>query len=150
VQLGGARVGGRRYPRRMAIATQPTDADVTAFLDAVPDERRRADGHTMRALMERVTGEPAVMWGPAIVGFGAKSYSTKSETYDMLVLGFSPRKASLTLYGIFDETEGPTDPLFAELGPHETSQVCLYLKKLDAVNANVLEQLIRSAWERSA
>lgn len=134
----------------MAIATQPTDADVTAFLDAVPDERRRVDGHTMRALMERVTGEPAVMWGPAIVGFGSRPYSTKNETYDMLVLGFSPRKASLTLYGVFDETDGPTDPLFADLGPHETSQVCVYLKRLDAVDLGVLERLIRAAWERAA
>ncbi len=134
----------------MAIATQPTGEDVTVFLDAVPDARRRAEGHVLRELIERVTGAPAVMWGPAIVGFGSKPYSTKSETYDLLVLGFSPRKAQLTLYGVFDETEGPTDPLFAELGPHSTSRVCLYLKRLAAVDLSVLERLIRTAWERGA
>lgn len=48
----------------MAIATRPTDADVTAFLDAVPDARRREDAHALRAILERVTGEPAVLWGP--------------------------------------------------------------------------------------
>ena len=133
----------------MAIATQPTGEDVTVFLDGVPDARGRAEGHTMRELMERATGQPAVMWGPAIVGFGSKPYSTKTETYDLFVLGFSPRKAQLTLYGIFDEAEGPTDPLFADLGPHTTSRVCLYLKRLDAVDLGVLERLVRAAWARS-
>lgn len=133
----------------MAIATQPTDADVTAFLDAVPDERRRADGHAMRALMERVTGEPAVMWGASIVGFGSMPYRTTKDAYDWMVVGFSPRKGALTLYGVHDDY-GPADPLLAELGPHETGKGCLYLKRLDAVDGGVLERLIRAAWEGRA
>ena len=52
-----------------AIKTRPTGDDVTAFLDSVADERRRAEGHAMRALFERITGEPATMWGPSMVGF---------------------------------------------------------------------------------
>ena len=133
----------------MTIATQPTDADVTAFLDAVPDERRRADGHAMRALMERVTGEPAVMWGPAIVGFGSRPYTNTKGTYDWMVVGFSPRRTALTVYGVYDDY-APDDPLFAELGPHDTGKGCLYLKRLDAVDAAVLERLVRAAWERAA
>ena len=62
------RVHPRRYAPGMAIKTTTTDADVTEFLDAVPNERRRAEGHAMRALMERLAGEPAVMWGPTMVG----------------------------------------------------------------------------------
>lgn len=133
----------------MAITTQPTDADVTAFLDTVPDERRRADAHAMRALMERVTGEPAVMWGSSIVGFGSRPYTNTTGTNEWMVVGFSPRKAALTVYGVYDGY-APADPLFAELGAHDTGKGCLYLKRLDAVDSSVLERLIRGAWERAA
>ncbi|GHF22168.1 DUF1801 domain-containing protein [Pseudolysinimonas yzui] len=131
----------------MAIQTKPTDADVTAFLDAVPDERRRAEGHAMRDLFERVTGEKAVMWGPSMVGFGSYHYQGKSSSGDWFVVGFSPRKAALTIYGVYDDY-GPVEPLFADLGPHETGKGCLYLKRLDAVDGDVLEQLVRRAWEK--
>jgi hypothetical protein len=139
---------GAQYPPNMAISTRPTDADVTAFLEAVPDERRRAEGHAMRALMERVTGEKAVMWGPTMVGFGSMPYTNTTGTNDWFLLGFSPRKAALTLYGVYDDY-GPAEPLFADLGPHETGKSCLYLKRLDAVDADVLERLVRSAWARN-
>lgn len=132
----------------MAISTRPTDADVTAFLDAVPHERRRAEGRAMRALMERVTGEKAVMWGPTMVGFGSIPYTNSSGTNNWFVVGFSPRKPALTIYGVYDDY-GPTEPLFAELGPHDTGKSCLYLKRLDAVDDGVLETLIRRAWERA-
>jgi hypothetical protein len=129
--------------------TKPTDADVTEFLDAVPDPRRRAEGHQVRELMERVTGEKAVMWGPTMVGFGSMTYRGKTTSGDWFVVGFSPRKAALTVYGVYDDY-APEDPLFAELGPHTTGRGCLYLKHLDAVDADVLERLVRQAWERAA
>lgn len=130
----------------MSPATRPTDADVTAFLDAVPDARRREEGHAMRALMERVTGEPAVMWGASMVGFGSRPYTNTSGTYDWFVVGFAPRKGALTLYGVYDDYA--PDPLFADLGPHEVGKGCLYLKRLDAVDGDVLERLVRGAWDR--
>lgn len=133
----------------MAIKTQPTDADVTAFLDAVPDARRRAEGHAVRALMERVTGQPAVMWGPSMVGFGSYRYQGRASSGDWFVVGFSPRKAALTIYGVYDGY-GPADPLFEQLGPHTTGKGCLYVKRLDAVDPEVLERLVREAWERVA
>jgi hypothetical protein len=132
----------------MAINTQPTDADVTAFLDAVPDARRRAEGHAMRALMERVTGEQGVMWGPSMVGFGSYAYQGKASSGEWFVVGFSPRKAALTIYGVFSDY-GPADPLMEQLGPHTTGKGCLYLKRLDAVDETVLETLVRQAWERA-
>ncbi|NYF09423.1 hypothetical protein HDC94_000579 [Leifsonia sp. AK011] len=129
------------------IKTKPTGADVTAFLDAVPDETRRRDGHSMRALMERITGEPAVMWGPTMVGFGSKPYTNTTGTNEMFILGFSPRKADLTLYGLTNAYEEP-DPLLDELGPHRLGKSCLYVKRLENVNAEVLERLVHQAWER--
>lgn len=130
------------------IKTRPTGADVTAFLDAVPDERRRAEGHATRALLERVTGAPATMWGPSIVGFGSQPYTNTTGTNEWFVVGFSPRKAALTIYGVYDGY-GPADPLFEDLGPHTTGKGCLYLKRLDAVDADVLERLVRQAWDRA-
>ncbi len=127
--------------------TRPTDADVTAFLDAVPDDRRRAEGHAVRALMERITGEPAVMWGPTMVGFGSIPYTTTSGTNDWFVVGFSPRKAALTIYGI-QSSYAPPEPLLEKLGPHTTGVSCVYVKRLEDLDLNVLEQLVRKAWER--
>lgn len=130
------------------IKTRPTGEDVTAFLDSVPDERRRAEGHATRALMERVTGAEAEMWGPSMVGFGSKPYTNTSGTNDWFIVGFSPRKASLTIYGVYDDY-GPADPLFERLGPHTTGKGCLYLKRLDAVDAPTLEALVAQAWSRA-
>lgn len=132
----------------MAIGTRPTDADVTEFLDAVPDARRRAEGHALRALMERVTGEPAVLWGTSIVGFGSRPYANTAGTSDWFVVGFSPRKGALTVYGVHDGYAA-LDPLLDELGPHTTGKGCLYLTRLDAVDGGVLERLVRGAWERA-
>ena len=124
--------------------THATDADVTAFLDAVPDERRRAEGHALRDLLERVTAEKAAMWGPTMVGFG----SAASGTGEWFVVGFAPRKAALTLYGVYDDDT--VDPLFEQLGPHTVGKGCLYLKRLDAVDPGVLETLVSRAWAKRA
>jgi hypothetical protein len=125
------------------MTTAPTDADVGAFLDAVPDARRRAEGHAMRELMERVTGEKAVMWGPTMVGFGSVRYVNATTSGDMFAVGFSPRKGALTIYGVTDDS----DALLSRLGPHTTGVSCLYLKRLDAVDPAVLETLVRRGWE---
>jgi hypothetical protein len=130
------------------IKTRPTGEDVTAFLDSVPNERRRAEGHAMRALMERVTGSPAVMWGPSMVGFGAQPYTNTMGTNDWFVVGFSPRKTAMTVYGIHDGY-GPADPLLAKLGPHTTGKSCVYVKRLSDIDQKVLERAIRNAWERA-
>ena len=129
--------------------TRPTDADVDAFLDAVPNERRRAEGKAMRDLMERVTGEPAVLWGPTMVGFGTEHYRYESgREGDQFIVGFSPRKAALTIYGL-GGGDGEPDPLLEQLGPHTTGKWCVYVKRLDAVDLNVLEQLVRKRVERA-
>ena len=127
------------------IQTRPTGADVTAFLEAVPDDRRRAESLAMRDVMERITGTPAEMWGPSIVGFGSRPYTNTSGTNDYLVVGFAPRKGALTLYGVSDDA----DALLERLGPHTTGVSCLYLKKLDAVDPAVLEELVRRGWQRA-
>jgi hypothetical protein len=121
--------------------TKPTDASVDAFLEAVEHPVRRADGQAVRTLMERITGEPAVMWGPTIVGFGAYHYRYDSgHEGDMCRIGFSPRSANLVLYvGGFPDYEA----LLAKLGKHKRSKACLYLNKLADVDLDVLGQIVQ-------
>jgi hypothetical protein len=128
------------------IKTQPTSDDVSQFLDSVADQRRRSEGHELRSLFERVTGEPAVMWGPSIVGFGARPYTNTMGTNDWFVVGFSPRKTAMTIYGIFDGYASTPDPLINALGPATTGKSCVYIKRLDQIDRDVLEQLVRKAW----
>jgi hypothetical protein len=131
----------------MAIQTQANEADVTAFLESVDDPKRRADGHRVRELMERVTGVAPVMWGPAIVGFGSMHYQGRSSSGEWPVVAFSPRKLATTIYGVYNINE-PPNPLLESLGPHTTSKGCLYLKRFDDIDAEVFEQLVRQSWDR--
>jgi Domain of unknown function (DU1801) len=128
------------------IKTRATGASVTEFLDSVPDERRRAEGHELHALFERITGESAVMWGPSIVGFGTRRYTNTLGTNDWFVVGYSPRKSALSIYGIHDGYATTPDPLIAALGPSTTGRSCVYIKRLDRIDQRVLEQLIGEAW----
>jgi hypothetical protein len=132
------------------IKTRPTGADVNEFLDSVPDQRRREEGHALRSLFERVTGARAVMWGPTMVGFGSRPYTNTMGTNDWFVVGFSPRKNALTIYGIHDGYAAAPDPLLAQLGPSTTGKSCVYVKRLDQIDERVLEQLVRNAWSASS
>ena len=123
--------------------TRPTDADVTEFLDKVQHARRRDEGHRLREIMQRVTGEAGVMWGPSFVGFASVPLTNTTGTYDWPVVAFSPRKGALTLYGLNGEE---SEPLLEALGPHTLSVGCLYIKRLDAVDESVIEQLVAKAW----
>ena len=126
--------------------TRPTDADVAAFLAGVGNEERRADAHTLIALMTEVTGEPPVLWGPSMVGFGSYHYRYASgREGDAPLACFSPRKQQLVVY-LVDGFEDRYRRLLAELGPHKTGKACLYLKRLSDVDLDVLRTLV----ERSA
>ncbi|MCO1594573.1 DUF1801 domain-containing protein [Micromonospora sp. RHAY321] len=122
--------------------TVPTGVGVDGFLAAVPDERRRADAGRLRTIMGEVTGEPAVMWGPSIVGFGSYRYTYDSgRTGDGPLVGFSPRKQHLVVYlvGGFEDRYGP---ILERLGPHRAGKGCLYLKRLDDLDEGALRELI--------
>ena len=128
--------------------TKPTAASVQDFLDAVEHPVRRADGLALRDLFERVSGEPATLWGPTIVGFGSYHYRYASgHEGDAPRIGFSPRKANLVLYvGGYDGY----DEDLAALGKHKRSLACLYLTKLADVDMARLEAIVRRSWAQSA
>lgn len=126
-------------------ATRPTDEDVTGFVESVEHPVRRRDAGRLVELMSRVTGEPPRMWGPSIVGFGSYHYRYASgREGDMCAVGFSPRKAATTLY-LMDGAERYPE-LLGRLGPHTTGKSCLYVKDLDAVDAGVLEEMVRRSY----
>ena len=133
-----------------ALKTQRTAASVKMFLDKVPDERRRKDARTVSALMADVTGEKPAMWGPSIVGFGSYHYKYASgQEGDWPIVGFSPRKDSLTVYimpGFAEYSE-----LLAKLGKHKTGRSCLYIKSLDDVHdAQNARQAVSEAHEAAS
>ena len=129
------------------LKTRPTEASVTEFLDGVEHDRRREDGFTLLDLMRDVTGEEPRMWGPSIVGFGSYHYKYRTgREGDMPLVGFSPRKQSLTLY-LMGDWEGRQE-LLARLGKHKTGKGCLYINKLQDVDLPTLGELIRQSVEQ--
>jgi len=126
--------------------TRLTDASVDDFIAAVEDPRRRADAGVVRDLMAEVSGEPAVMWGTSIVGFG----QTEGASNDWPLIGFSPRRNNLVLYvaGGFPERE----ELVARLGRVKTGVGCIYVNRLDQLDGAVLRDLcdrsVRAARDR--
>ncbi len=126
------------------IKTKATEVSVDAFIEAVPDPQRRADAKQVRAMFERLTGEPARMWGPTIIGCGSYHYKYDSGHEGVMCrMGFSPRKAELVLY-VLTGFAGQPD-LLARLGKHRTGKVCLYIKKLSDVDETVLAEIATRA-----
>jgi hypothetical protein len=123
--------------------TKPTAMSVADFLDAVEPPERREDGKAVCAMMERVTGEPPVIWGASIIGFGSYRYQCGKREETMCRLGFSPRKAELVLYVLTGTPE--QEAQLARLGKHKIGKACLYIKKLADVNMGVLEEITRGA-----
>lgn len=120
--------------------TKATGVSVDAFINAVADPKQRADAEKIRAMMERLSGEPAKMWGPSIVGFGSYHYRYDSgREGDMCRIGFSPRKGQTVLY-LVDGFDGHAK-LMAQLGKHKTGKSCLYVRKLADIDEAVLEAL---------
>jgi len=125
--------------------TQATDSSVEAFLESVEPEKRRQDGREVAEMMARITGAPATMWGPSIIGFGTHHYRYESgREGDICRIGFSPRKAQLVFY--IGAGSGRLDPWLARLGKHSTGKGCLYIKTLSDVDRAVLEAMIAEAW----
>ncbi len=125
------------------LKTRPTDEDADAFLDRLA-EPVRTDCRELRTLMSAQIGAEPVLWGSGIVGFGSQHlrYASGREL-DWFVAGFAPRAKAITLY-LTCGLEQHAD-LLARLGRHTTGKGCLYLKRLDDVDREVLVELIRAS-----
>lgn len=123
--------------------TVPTDLPVKDFLATVKPQRRADEAQDLDALFRAVTGYSPRMWGPSIVGYGCYHYRyATGREGDFLATGFSPRKAAISIYimpGYADFSH-----ILKDLGPHSLGKSCLYVRRLDAVDRNVLARLIRA------
>ena len=126
--------------------TKQNEASVEAFIKTIKDERQRKDSVALVEMMRKASGEKPKMWGTSIIGFGnqkVKSPSTGKET-DWLRVGFSPRKANLSLYLTGDIKKNYAAAL-EKLGKHKTGLGCLYTNKLEDVDLKVLKGMIETA-----
>ena len=125
--------------------TQKTDVPVELYLSTVEPERRRFEGERLHALMSEITGDPGVMWGPTMIGYGDMHYRSRAgREGDWFKVGFSPRKAKLTFYGLKDTPEQLE--LLPQLGPHTIGAGCVYANRLDALDDSVLRRLVELAY----
>lgn len=125
--------------------TQPTPADVAAFLASIENDQQRQDAQALCELMREETGAEPVMWGSGIVGFGTYHYVYESgREGDTMVVGFAPRKDSLVLYSVL--YYDPGEKLARRLGTFKAGKGCIYIKRLDDINLDILRQMIRQAF----
>jgi hypothetical protein len=128
------------------LKTQKTRASVSEFINGIEDDQKRKDSKTLVAMMTKATKTKPAMWGPAIIGFGDHDYfGASGKATKWFEVGFSPRKAALSLYLM----GGKDAKLLTELGKTSTGGTsmgagCLYIKRLDDVHKPTLQKLIDS------
>lgn len=131
--------------------TQSAALDREVWLAGV-EAARRGEADRLLALFADATGWEPRLWGPSMIGFGRYVYRYESgHGGESLVVGFSPRKAELSLYGLTSGAEAAR--LLPGLGPHRMGKSCLYVRRLDRVDTRTLGALIlagvadcRSRW----
>lgn len=127
------------------IKTKPTAASVEDFINSIKDEQKRKDSFVLLEIMKKASGEEPVLWSSSIIGFGNKRYKSPAtgREVDWLKIGFSPRKANLSLYVSVGIKEHAAD--LEKLGKHKTGVGCLYINKLDDIDLKVLKVILDSS-----
>lgn len=130
------------------IKTKPTSASVEDFINSVKDEQKRKDSFVILEIMKKATGEKPKMWGSAIIGFGNVRYKSPAtgREVDWLQIGFSPRKASISLY-LMSGLKVHAAAL-KKLGKHKTGVGCLYINKLEDVDVKVLKGMFEASLKK--
>ena len=127
------------------LKTKQNDADVIEFINSFADtEQKRKDSIEILKLMQDFTGYEPKMWGSSIIGFGSYHYKSErsSQEGDWPLVGFSPRKAAISLY-VYSGGAGQEN-LLKDLGKFKMGKGCIYIKKLSDINTGTLKKLIES------
>ena len=126
------------------IKTKPTSSSVAGFIASITDEQKRKDSQVILKMMETAMKEKPTMWGASMIGFGSVRYKSPAtgREVDWFKIGFSPRKANLSLHLI--DLQRHADAL-KKLGKHKTGSGCLYINKLGDVDIKILEEIIDAA-----
>lgn len=133
------------------IKTKPSAASVEDFINTVENEQKRKDSFVLLGMMKKISGEEPVLWGSSIIGFGNKRYKSPASgrEVDWFLIGFSPRKANLSLY--LTVSMNSYDPKALErLGKHKTGSGCLYINKLDDIDLDVLKEITQSSLNKNS
>jgi hypothetical protein len=126
------------------IKTKQTNKDVHEFINLFADtEQKRKDSFELLKLMKDFTGFEPKMWGPSIIGFGSYHYKSdrSRQEGDWPLVGFSPRKAAISLYVFTGSPEH--EHLLKNLGKFKMGKACIYIKKLSDINQNELKNLMK-------
>jgi hypothetical protein len=125
------------------LKTKQHDGDVLAFIkDFANTEQKQEDSFKLIDIMQELSGHPAKMWGSSMIGFGSYHYKSDRSTQegDWPLIGFSPRKAAISLYVFSGIPEH--EYLLEDLGKFKRGKACIYINKLSDINQKALEKLI--------
>jgi hypothetical protein len=121
--------------------TKETDNSVIEFIENVENPKKREDAYKLIDIFTETTGFDAKMWGPSIIGFGSYHYKYESgHEGDAPLVGFSPRKAKVSLY--FAPGETKREELLKNFGKYTTGKACVYINKIADIEITVLKELI--------
>ncbi|MGO1193595.1 MAG: DUF1801 domain-containing protein [Nesterenkonia sp.] len=127
------------------IRTKPRSTTPAEFVEELESPRRVEHGRLLLEIFGRATGEQPVMWGPSMIGYGEVHYRyATGREVDTFRVGFSPRKAKISLYGL---TESAGTQLLTRLGKHTVGASCIYINKPEDIDLAVLEDMVRRAWQ---
>ncbi|WP_043932952.1 DUF1801 domain-containing protein [Bacillus sp. EB01] len=123
------------------LKTKETDSSVIEFIESVDSLKKREDAYRLLDIFTETTGHEAKMWGPSIIGYGRYHYKyATGHEGDAPLVGFSPRKAKISLY--FAPGETKRDELLGKFGKHTSGKACVYINKVADINTDVLKELI--------
>jgi hypothetical protein len=126
------------------LKTKETDSSVIEFIENVDSVKKREDAYQLLDMFTETTGFEAKMWGPSIIGFGSYHYKyATGHEGDAPLVGFSPRKAKISLY--FAPGEPRREELLRMFGKHTTGKACVYINKVADIDSDVLKELIRQS-----
>lgn len=126
------------------LKTKETDSSVIEFIENIDQLRKREDAYKLLDIFTETTGDQAKMWGPSIIGFGKYHYKYSSgHEGDAPIVGFSPRKAKISLYLTLDNEQ--REKLLKDFGKHTTGKSCIYINKIADIDIDILEKLIEQS-----
>ncbi|MDR7079222.1 hypothetical protein J2Y03_004280 [Neobacillus niacini] len=126
------------------LQTKETDNSVIEFIEQVDSPKKREDAYRLLDIFAETSGFEAKMWGPSIIGFGAYHYKyATGHEGDAPLVGFSPRKAKISLY--FAPGEKKREELLKVFGKHTTGKACVYINKVADINEDVLKEMINES-----
>ncbi|WP_277584853.1 DUF1801 domain-containing protein [Psychrobacillus antarcticus] len=121
--------------------TKETDANVIEFVEAVDHLKKREDAYKLLEIFEQTSGYEAKMWGPSIIGFGTYHYKYASgHEGDAPLVGFSPRKAKISLY--FATGDTTREETLKRFGKYTVGKSCVYINKVEDIDVDVLKEMI--------